>query len=273
MIESFARFQKRSNSTACERNSIDRIITKSTSSTLLYHVRRALDIPVSLVYDSKEVAEEAAIYNYTIDDVQVGDLLFSNRYNKYYLILHQNKAIATDEYFNKFKAIECNISFTIDNQTIHGCLISAARKIMKIDEFTKNAIGTMFDNKTLLMIPSSDLIKPGVNLLIEGRQWKVIDYDNITNKGMMYISLDNVLNTLSEKTPELESSTVTDTLYSGNEYTFGTQNGYFKCSQNIEIINRSKDTITIKVPYGITELAFEIKQFNSIKLMKYKVGE
>ena len=273
MIGSLNRFIKKSGAISpCAARNLEDIITNSMSSTLLLHERLGKEIPVSLIFDNKESGDEAYIYSYASDGVKVGDYLYSDRYDKHYLTYHRIKAVATDDHLCKMKSFECNVSFKYKNQEVFGYLITNTRQ--KLDESFSDLLGSLFDNKTVLVIQDGLDLKISDCLLISGRQWKIVDYNNIPNPGVVYITLENVLNTMEEKTPMLkdEEAEVKE-LKQGYEYNFATEQGYFKSEPAVEIVKKSNNNVLVRIPYNINSITVKVREQNSIVSYIYEVGE
>ena len=67
------------------------------------------------------------------------------------------------------KTLECNVSVKYKTQEVHGYLITSSRQALKLDESFSNLLGSIFDNKTVLVVKDLQF-KISENLLISGRQ-------------------------------------------------------------------------------------------------------
>ena len=235
--------------------SIGDIIAQSVSSTTINHLRIHDDIPVILIPNDKEGADEFIVYSYTLNDVRIADYLVHDEQK--ILIYEKIKHLKSDGYIDAYKAVQCNESFVFGAATIDACFRGFVRTTKK-DTDLANDFGKTSEEKTMIIIPSSFSLGINDNFLIGGRQWKVTEYDDITLRGISYVTIAPTLNTITTVTPT-SPQPIADGLISGSTYEFETELGYINTNVKADIIERTQTKVKLLIPFGITSIVISTK--------------
>ena len=263
-------------------------IIEGAMSKNIYHSRLEKTIPAALVFSHKEGPDEVIVYTLLEDDLLKGDYFVYDSVN--YLVYEQNKLTDTDIIYKKQKAVECNVSFLFSGETFVGYYKSSVRG--SEDPSFEGRQLLMPDETPLLILPTNDTITVNSEFIIEGKPFRVIEYDHITNKGITYYYLErgiirrteaeaNKTTTMSATEPTIviqENQPVVQDQDSEQlilramvEYTFLTENAVFSATPAVELIQRKRNEIKFKVPFGIGEVAITTK-IDGLNVQKlYKV--
>lgn len=263
-------------------------IIEGAMSKNIYHSRLEKTIPAALVFSHKEGPDEVIVYTLLEDDLLKGDYFVYDSVN--YLVYEQNKLTDTDIIYKKQKAVECNVSFLFSGETFVGYYKSSVRG--SEDPSFEGRQLLMPDETPLLILPTNDTITVNSEFIIEGKPFRVIEYDHITNKGITYYYLErgiirrteaeaNKTTTMSATQPTIviqENQPVVQDQDSEQlilramvEYTFLTEDAVFSATPAVELIQRKRNEIKFKVPFGIGEVAITTK-IDGLNVQKlYKV--
>ena len=151
----------------------------------------------------------------------------------------------------------------------------------------------MPDETPLLILPTNNTLTIDSEFVIEGKPFRVMEYDHITNKGITYYYLERGIirtepepqvagiTTRSEAQPTTvvqENEPVVQaqdspqlTLKAMVEYSFTTEDALFSSTPAVEIIQRTRSQIKFKVPFGINEVAISTKVSGLVIQKIYKV--
>lgn len=126
------------------------------------------------------------------------------------------------------------------------------------------------NEKPILVLPAFDWICIGLKLIISGKPYKIIDFDAITNAGIVYCSLDR---DFIDKFEDVAVSEPEDAiLYAGLENEMDIKFGYFETDKTVEIISKGMNKVKFVVPFGIDELTITTKNADKIDMVnKYRV--
>jgi len=262
-------------------------IIEGALSKNIYHSRLEKEIPAALVFSHKEGPDEVVVYTLLKDDLLKADYFVYDSVN--YLVYEQNKLTDADIIYKKQKAVECNVSFSFNNEIFVGYYKSSVRG--SEDPSFEGRQLLMPDETPLLILPTNSILTINSEFVIEGKPFRVMEYDHITNKGITYYYLERgiirtepevagiIMMNVTQPTivvQENESVTQTEeaeqlTLRAMVEYTFLTEDAVFSATPAVELIQRRKSEIKFKVPFGIEEVAITTK-INGLNVQKlYKV--
>jgi hypothetical protein len=187
--------------------------------------------------------------------------------------------------YKKQKAVECNVSFNIDNKVFIGYFLSSLRRKDNPDFEGRQLL--MPDEMPILILPTNNDITINTHFEIEGKYWNVVEYDNISNKGITYYYIERYFKevkpneTIEEETipeiienEELIAQEVTEDEFALRqmvEYVFSTEDAYFAATPAVEIISRQAVQIKFKIPFGIEEIVISTKINGTIVDKIYKV--
>lgn len=270
------------------------LIIDGKMSKIIYHKRNEKYIHAALLFSQDEGPDEVWVFSFLDDQLLKGDYFTYEDNN--FLIIEENKLFDPDINHKKQKAVECNVSFTINNEIFNGYFQGGMRRIQKKD--FENDILLQAQENPLLILPSSAPLEINSEFMIEGKPWRVIEHDKISNKGLGYYYLERGINYTEEEVPEVqmtlnilpendpvvqepqpmlrsfaapEEPINEDALYAMVEYTFTTESAYFVTTPKVEIISRKKDKVTFKIPFGIEQVSISTKS-NGVNVEKfYKV--
>lgn len=251
----------------------------------VFHKRLNKDIKAALVFKHQEGPDEVLVYSYLSDDLQKSDYFVYKNTN--YLVYEENRLTDDDINYKKQKAVECNVAFTFNGTTFNGYYKSSLRG--SEDQAFEGRQLISPDETPLLILPTNSIIKVNSEFIIEDKPFKVMEFDNITNKGISYYYLErSYRKKVSEvEGPSIMSMTVEpevidelktiETLEDNMalramvQYTFKTEDAYFSTTPAVEIISRKRTEITFRVPFGISQVSIAIKQTGVIVDEVYKV--
>ena len=187
--------------------------------------------------------------------------------NKMFFI-YEDVIITRDVNYIKQKAYQCNAQvYAIDSsEECGGYFISSLRSY--VDTEFQNKLNVTDKEKPILIIPRQEWVKIGVRVLIGDRPWKVIDYDAITNPGIVYISLERDFKSKTEDVAKYKNH---NELTAGIEYTFETSDGYFNSSSPLNIKTKLADKVVFMIPYGLNEVEISVRRGEQIISKVYKV--
>lgn len=256
-------------------------IIEGAMSKNIYHSKLEKKIPAALVFSHKEGPDEVVVYTLLEDDLQKGDYFVYDSGN--YLVYEENKLTDTDIIYKKQKAVECNVKFTFSGGTFVGYYKSSVRG--SEDPSFEGRQLLMPDETPLLILPTNDTITINSEFTIEGKPFRVVEYDHITNKGITYYYLERGIIRRTEAEDVEEPAVIIPedepvdqaqdseqlTLRAMVEYTFETEEAYFLADPAVELIQRRRNEIKFKVPFGIEKVDITTK-INGLDVQKlYKV--
>lgn len=253
----------------------------------IYHRRNKRVIPAALVFNHKEGPDELTVFTLLKDDLFKSDYFVYRHTN--YLVIEEYKENHKEINFRKSRAVECNISFKYGGEIFLGYYKSALRGSENPDFEGKHLITP--DESPLLILPTNDLITINSEFIIEGKPFKVVEYDHITNKGITYYYLErgiikqlgdvekvedvtiDIIEESNAHTQEEPTSEPEDlvALRSMIEYTFTTEMAFFTATPAVEIIERKSSEIMFKIPFGIEQVAITTKKDGNEIERIYKV--
>ena len=262
-------------------------IIEGALSKNIYHSRLGKEIPAALVFSHKEGPDEAIVYTLLKDDLLKGDYFVYDSVN--YLVYEQNKLTDADIIYKKQKAVECNVTFSFGNKNFVGYYKSSVRG--SEDPSFEGRQLLMPDETPLLILPTNNTLTINSEFVIEGKPFRVMEYDHITNKGITYYYLERGIIRTEPQVAGIMTMGVTQptivvqeneaviqnedveqlTLRAMVEYTFLTEDAVFSATPAVELIQRRKSEIKFKVPFGIGEVAITTK-IDGLNVQKlYKV--
>lgn len=248
------------------------------------HKRLDTVIKAAVVFSHKEGPDEVIVYSYIEDDLQKSDYFIYDNTN--YLVYENIRLTDSDINYKKQKAVECNVAFSFESKSFIGYYKSSLRGTENPD-FVGREIVTP-DETPLLILPTNSDIEVNSEFVIEEKPFKVVEFDNITNKGITYYYLERNYNKVGEIIePEVQPTYVGEEpegevqLFSEEpiekalrpmvEYTFDTVDAYFAATPKVEVVSRKRTEVTFKVPFGISEVDITTKDLNGIVERNYKV--
>lgn len=246
----------------------------------IYHQRTKEDIKGAIVFNYKEGPDDAIVFTFIEDDLLKADYFTFDNVN--YLVYSDVKLTDDEVDYRKQRAVECNVTFTHNAITYNGYFTSSIRTITENEFVGSQAV--MPDETPLLILPTN-VLTIGDRFTIEGKPFKIQEFDSITNKGISYLYLerdyvakdaDEVIEVAPEYVVEEETLTqdilVTPlTLRPMIEYTFTTEGGYFASTPRVDIISRKVDEVIFRVPFGIESVTITTKESATEVELNYEV--
>lgn len=244
-----------------------RFITEGASAVKIYIPRLQIERDASMVISETEGPDSAIIFT-PKQRIKTDDLLKAEYYiweDKKFFV-YEDVLIPREVSYIKQKAYQCNVNFLCNNEENGGYFISSLRSYVDT-ELQKN-INISDKEKPILITPYNKNIVVGAKLDIGGKPWKVVDFDHITNPGILYVSLERDFYIKSDNIITNYNPYV---LKSGIDYTFNTEDAYFVTTTPLNIKKRTKSEIVFEIPHGITQVDISIKSNNQVETKTYKV--
>lgn len=257
---------------------IANFIENSLSSTEIYHTRRTKDIKAVLTRDHKEGNIEIILFTYPMegaDKVIMGDYILHNNKN-FLTFLEYDHPLS--KHYHKFKILECNINIKVDDLELPAAYFSGMRSFINNTSANVQKSTSVFENmKPVVVVKDNEAFKPNFRFLAAGEAYRVINVDRISNPGIAYLSVEQTpLNRMTDDLTEGKVTTyetpvepdvnpfgrggaVTEPYKKGDIVTLDILNGFVLFSPRVEIITRTRDEITFKVPFDIENLKITTK--------------
>lgn len=249
---------------------IANFIENSLSSTTIYHTRLEESKKAVLTRDHKEGNIEIILFTYPHtrkEKVRVGDYIEHKRKN-YLTFMEYDHPLA--KHYHKFKVLECNIKIKVDNLELPAAYFSAMRSFVSNVAVNLAGSANLFENmRPVVVVKDNDALKVNFRFLAAGEAYRVINIDRISNPGIAYLSVEQApLNVMTDNIEESKVTTykplvtmgVEDPTYKkGEVVTFEIIDGFITFNPRVEIIKRSKDEVTFRVPYDIDHLTIVTK--------------
>ena len=270
-------------------------ITQGRLSKDIYHKRKNKNIKAGLVYQYKEGPDEAIVYTFKQDDLRKGDYFVYDHTE--YLVYEDQKLADESVNHKKHRALECNVSFSFNEDIYKGYFVSTLRRKSDPDLEGKQLL--MPDEMPLLILPKNNSLTINSIFFVDDKPWKIVEYDSITNKGITYYYLErdftrnipeeveaqsfNFITEQEEFTQEPQQMLRSFSLQQTEEqeleialqplidYYFTTEEGYFSATPKIDVLRREKTKVHFQIPLGISEVSISTR-LNGVNVEKiYKV--
>ena len=240
-------------------------VENSTASTKITNVAKSKVISASLVFDEKEGSDNVVVFTLIGEDnIQKGGYFIYD--SIYYLVYEDVKIVKENVAYKKQKAIECNVSMSIGGDTVNAAFMGPARKFSG-DSLT-SGIATTEKQQPIIIVPDLPVFAAESKLTIGGRTWRISDYDNITNKGLMYLYVEPttelVVETVIEPDLEIRSTELDLQLQPMISYIFNTMGAYFIASPPVNVIRRTPTEVEFKVPLSVEEVTISVKNEDGV---------
>ena len=256
----------------CYDNRSAAFILEGKISQDIYHKRLDKNIKVALVFNHREGPDDVIVFSLNEDELMKSDYFIFDDVN--YLVYEDVKLTDKDVNYKKQRSVECNVSFEHNGINYKAYFLSSLRRTNDPD--FKGREGLIPDEGPLLILPSSVNLNVNDYFHIEGKPWKIVEYDNITNKGITYFYLERdytrnlsgeeeileeeleIIEKDEEVTQEFEEEgeggPEVFSLRPMVEYTFTTEGAFFASTPRVDLISRSLTKIVFKVPFGISQV-------------------
>jgi hypothetical protein len=254
----------------CKRKFETSFITDGAAPIVIHILRLEEDRDATMVFTDTEGPDSAIVFTpKQVDREQ--DLLKKDYYtwdDKMFFV-YENVLIARNVGYIKQKAYQCNAKVhVLDNDECDewgGYFISSLRSY--VDTEFQQKLNVSDKEKPVLIMPATDWIAVGVKIEVGGKPWKIVDYDAITNPGIVYMSLER---DFFKKGYDMVDAAEA-ILHAGVNNTLETQEGYFISSSPLIIKSKTAEKVVFEVPYGIELVTITVKQNDQLKEKTYKV--
>jgi hypothetical protein len=182
--------------------------------------------------------------------------------------VYEDVIIPREVNYIKQRVYQCNAKVFVDDEDLEcgGYFISSLRSY--VDTEFQQKINISDKEKPVLILPRQEWVKYGAKVVIGDKPWKIVDYDAITNPGIVYISLER---SFISKSSDIVEYRRCDELKAGIEYNFSTLQGFFNSSSPLIIKSRKANEVVFEVPYGLQEVEISVQQEGGIVTKKFKV--
>lgn len=269
-MSTFSLFRKKEqNNEDCRTKFESSFILEGTSAVVIHSLRLNVNKQAALIITDKEGPDTNLVFTYR-EKLKDNELLKGDYYSwkdNIYLV-YEDVDIVREVAYKKQKSYQCNVSFEYDNAVWHGYYVSSLAKY--VDTTLQSNLNITDNDKPILILPQTEWMAVGAKLTISGKPYKIIDFDAITNSGIVYCSLDRDFASNYEDVIEEEDNTAV--LTSGIETTLVTNFGYFHSDVDVEILSKTYTLVKFIIPYGINEITITTKdELKNDIVTKYKV--
>ena len=282
-MTSFSRFQERNKKRTVAQNKLNTsFIFKGYPSI---EIQGSADQKIQASVVNKQEKDYAYVFTQKQDELEIGSVWAAKNLH---LLITEEITIIKDVNWHKYHALLCNVQ--IDN---HWGYFKGPEKSF-LDVVLEKEVIWESPQKPVLVLPEN-VLNFRDKIVIKGRAWLIQEYDAISTPGLVYYSLkpttiskevaaentgkdiyvekheepivnvvENPISLLSEDNIFHISPNVSITL--------STEDGYFKTTnKNLKIQKRTASMIVFSIPFGISEVAVEVKEKGDIVTKTYRV--
>ena len=282
-MTSFSRFQERNKKRTVAQNKLNTsFIFKGYPSI---EIQGSADQKIQASVVNKQEKDYAYVFTQTQDELEIGSVWTAKNLH---LLITEEITIIKDVDWHKYHALLCNVQ--IDN---HWGYFKGPEKSF-LDVVLEKEVIWESPQKPVLVLPEN-ILNFRDKIVIKGRAWLIQEYDAISTPGLVYYSLKPT--TISkevaaentgkdiyvEKHEEPIINVVENPISLLNEdsvfhispnvpITLSTEDGYFKTTnKNLKIQKRTASMVVFSIPFGISEVAVEVKEKGDIVTKTYRV--
>ena len=282
-MTSFSRFQERNKKRTVAQNKLNTsFIFKGYPSI---EIQGSADQKIQASVVNKQEKDYAYVFTQIQDELEIGSVWAAKNLH---LLITEEITIIKDVDWHKYHALLCNVQ--IDN---HWGYFKGPEKSF-LDVVLEKEVIWESPQKPVLVLPEN-VLNFRDKIVIKGRAWLIQEYDAISTPGLVYYSLkpttiskevaaentgkdiyvekheeptinvvENPISLLSEASVFHISPNVPITL--------STEDGYFKTTnKNLKIQKRTASMVVFSIPFGISEVAVEVKEKGDIVTKTYRV--
>ena len=282
-MTSFSRFQERNKKRTVAQNKLNTsFIFKGYPSI---EIQGSADQKIQASVVNKQEKDYAYVFTQTQDELEIGSVWTAKNLH---LLITEEITIIKDVNWHKYHALLCNVQ--IDN---HWGYFKGPEKSF-LDVVLEKEVVWESPQKPVLVLPEN-ILNFRDKIVIKGRAWLIQEYDAISTPGLVYYSLKPTTiskevaaeNTDKEVYVEKhEEPTVNvvenpisllseDNIFNISpnvSITLSTEDGYFKTTnKNLKIQKRTASMVVFSIPFGISEVAVEVKEKGDIVTKTYRV--
>ena len=282
-MTSFSRFQERNKKRTVAQNKLNTsFIFKGYPSI---EIQGSADQKIQASIVNKQEKDYAYVFTQTQDELAIGSVWTAKNLH---LLITEEITIIKDVNWHKYHALLCNIQ--IDN---HWGYFKGPEKSF-LDVVLEKEVVWESPQKPVLVLPEN-ILNFRDKIVIKGRAWLIQEYDAISTPGLVYYSLkpttiskevaaentgkDIYVEKHEEPTINVVENPISllsaDSIFNISPnvpITLSTEDGYFKTTnKNLKIQKRTASIVVFSIPFGISEVAVEVKEKGDIVTKTYRV--
>ena len=282
-MTSFSRFQERNKKRTVAQNKLNTsFIFKSYPSI---EIQGSADQKIQASIANKQEKDYAYVFTQRQDELEIGSVWTAKNLH---LLITEEITIIKDVNWHKYHALLCNVQ--IDN---HWGYFKGPEKSF-LDVVLEKEVIWESPQKPILVLPEN-VLNFRDKIVIKGRAWLIQEYDAISTPGLVYYSLkpttiskevaaentgkdiyvekheEPIINVVENPISLLSEDSVFN-ISPNVSITLQTEDGYFKTTnKNLKIQKRTASIVVFSIPFGISEVAVEVKEKGDIVTKTYRV--
>ena len=282
-MTSFSRFQERNKKRTVAQNKLNTsCIFKSYPSI---EIQGSADQKIQASIANKQEKDYAYVFTQRQDELEIGSVWTAKNLH---LLITEEITIIKDVNWHKYHALLCNVQ--IDN---HWGYFKGPEKSF-LDVVLEKEVIWESPQKPVLVLPEN-VLNFRDKIVIKGRAWLIQEYDAISTPGLVYYSLkpttiskevaaentdkeiyvekheEPIVNVVENPISLLSEDSVFN-ISPNVSITLSTEDGYFKTTnKNLKIQKRTASMVVFSIPFGISEVAVEVKEKGDIVTKTYRV--
>ena len=282
-MTSFSRFQERNKKRTVAQNKLNTsFIFKSYPSI---EIQGSADQKIQASIANKQEKDYAYVFTQKQDELEIGSVWTAKNLH---LLITEEITIIKDVNWHKYHALLCNVQ--IDN---HWGYFKGPEKSF-LDVVLEKEVIWESPQKPVLVLPEN-VLNFRDKIVIKGRAWLIQEYDAISTPGLVYYSLkpttiskevaaentdkeiyvekheEPIVNVVENPISLLSEDSIFN-ISPNVPITLSTEDGYFKTTnKNLKIQKRTASMIVFSIPFGISEVAVEVKEKGDIVTKTYRV--
>ena len=282
-MTSFSRFQERNKKRTVAQNKLNTsFIFKGYPSI---EIQGSADQKIQASVVNKQEKDYAYVFTQTQNELEIGSVWAAKNLH---LLITEEITIIKDVDWHKYHALLCNVQ--IDN---HWGYFKGPEKSF-LDVVLEKEVVWESPQKPVLVLPEN-ILNFRDKIVIKGRAWLIQEYDAISTPGLVYYSLkpttiskevaaentgkdiyvekheEPIINVVENPISLLSEDSVFN-ISPNVSITLSTEDGYFKTTnKNLKIQKRTASIVVFSIPFGISEIAVEVKEKGDIVTKTYRV--
>ena len=282
-MTSFSRFQERNKKRTVAQNKLNTsFIFKGYPSI---EIQGSADQKIQASIVNKQEKDYAYVFTQMQDELEIGSVWTAKNLH---LLITEEITIIKDVDWHKYHALLCNVQ--IDN---HWGYFKGPEKSF-LDVVLEKEVVWESPQKPVLVLPEN-VLNFRDKIVIKGRAWLIQEYDAISTPGLVYYSLkpttiskevaakntgkdiyvekheEPIINVVENPISLLSEDSVFN-ISPNVSITLSTEDGYFKTTnKNLKIQKRTASMVVFSIPFGISEVAVEVKEKGDIVTKTYRV--
>ena len=282
-MTSFSRFQERNKKRTVAQNKLNTsFIFKGYPSI---EIQGSADQKIQASIANKQEKDYAYVFTQKQDELEIGSVWTAKNLH---LLITEEITIIKDVNWHKYHALLCNVQ--IDN---HWGYFKGPEKSF-LDVVLEKEVIWESPQKPVLVLPEN-VLNFRDKIVIKGRAWLIQEYDAISTPGLVYYSLkpttiskevaaantdkeiyvekheEPIVNVVENPISLLSEDSIFN-ISPNVPITLSTEDGYFKTTnKNLKIQKRTASMVVFSIPFGISEVAVEVKEKGDIVTKTYRV--